>query len=288
MADTFKKAMAEAGSVYDRALATFAAGAVGFATFLMPAHFVTGIAVLGTHAGRVALSIVAALATFLGVSLILAALSHSRRGHAEGPRLRRADMHPDAPARVPILAGRELGVPLDEVALDARTAEVIDLGGVETVDYEAEWERPLPGFIEAAVEKADEGEPEPELSSGLPFWVPDESVSLTEDGGIGPPEPERQVAVFEESSVVPFWLEPSAENPPGDNELLLDRQEPPIRLVAVDPTPDEPAEPPENGVLRRKPAKRGGPQAPSPHHEDAQLEERLRGAISNLRRMARG
>src|SRR5438067_3972022 len=38
---------------------------------------------------------------------------------ADAPRLRKADAHPDAPARRPLLAGRDLGEPLDLSPADA-------------------------------------------------------------------------------------------------------------------------------------------------------------------------
>jgi hypothetical protein len=54
----------------------------------------------------------------------------------EAPKLRRADAHPDAPSRRPILAGLDLGRPLDEVGLDEAEPAVEAEEQVQTEEAE--------------------------------------------------------------------------------------------------------------------------------------------------------
>ena len=74
----------------------------------------------------------------------------------EAPRIRRADAHPDAPARRPLFAGSDLGEPLDEIEADEPEQEWVDDYGAEAAD------EPLPSFMTgdsppAAGEEAEEG-----------------------------------------------------------------------------------------------------------------------------------
>lgn len=124
----------------DLPVAALAALSVGFVAFAMPAdQFAATISAtglpsvlpaatppLGTTARALAVA-VAAIATFGLVLALLRLLDRrpaepERRpvrgggmfdedGESGPPRLRRADSHPDAPARRPILAARELGEP---------------------------------------------------------------------------------------------------------------------------------------------------------------------------------
>jgi hypothetical protein len=308
-------------SPLDTAMAVFAAASVAFATYVMPADLLARVIAISSQTGRAALSLVAAIATFAGVALLLRALSKppgSRRAPVEvpnePPRLRRADMHPDAPARTPILAGRELGVPLDDMAVDERADEAVDVEDVENVDYEAEWERPLPGFIASETDEADtsatvdevaEVDAEPARESDLPFWVPDDASADEVVEEIEPAETsfeEPEVGESDEPPAVPFWAEASVVVDPEDEELVLDEP----ALVAQEEYPeldelgqrlpkkqaldhesiDGLVDRLETGVGRRKRAT-WTPSAPV-SEEDRKLEERLRGAISDLRKMSRG
>ena len=178
MADTIKTATGRVHALLDAAMAAFAAGAVGFAGFVMPA----GIVVPGGQVGRAAISLGAALATFFGVLLLLRAVGGPTRLRKSGSlRLRRADMHPDAPARSPILAARELGVPLDELALDAHTAEAIDL---EAAEDDAEREHAPPGFTPAEGGMPATAEALPK--NGLPFWIADDAPPEVAEVAAGP------------------------------------------------------------------------------------------------------
>lgn len=141
-----KKAQKRSGSALDLVMAAFAGTAAGFVMFAMPDWQFNSIVELsglplllsaaqpplGTTA-RAAAVIAAALGTWTLVWLVLRALSKKpaepkRRSKAVEievplPRIRRADAHPDAPARRPILAGLELGVPLDQEAQEQAEPE---------------------------------------------------------------------------------------------------------------------------------------------------------------------
>jgi hypothetical protein len=344
-----KAAKKRSGSALDTAMAAFAAASVGFVTYVMPgdlfARLVRGSGLpaivpaarppLGDTA-RLALVVAATLATFLAVWLLLRALGKIPAGRGktrvevpdEPPRLRRADMHPDAPSRSPISAGRELGVPLDEMPVDERAAGQVDLAEVENVDYEAEWERPLPGFIEqdaatvpadadvlpdadefddvdASAAASERSEPAVEDSSDLPFWVPEEASAddvvekVEETGAAEPAEPSAPAAM-------PFWAEAAEESGEADEEEPFEDPAPTASLIpqehheldelgqrlpkkqALDhESIDGLVERFETGVGRRKRAGWTGPSAPA-SDEDKKLEERLRGAISDLRKLSRG
>jgi hypothetical protein len=123
----------------DLALAAFAAGAFGFAAFAMPEWRLNQL-VLGSGLAEVfaparpplglkatlGIATLAAALAFAGslASLVLAGKAGPRRRAAteadaapEPIRLRRADAHPDAPMRRPLVAGRDLGEPPREELL---------------------------------------------------------------------------------------------------------------------------------------------------------------------------
>lgn len=186
-----KKVQKGGGSALDLAMAAFAGTAAGFIIFAMPdAQFdraveLSGLPLLLAGAqpplgitARLAAVAGAAVGTWALVWLVLRALSkkppepkrRSRPLEIEVPlpRIRRADAHPDAPARRPILAGIELGTPLDE----AREPEVEEAVVEEAQEEEAPEEeivldRPLPSFIVAEAEGAGEAA-EPEEDSEIP------------------------------------------------------------------------------------------------------------------------
>ena len=166
----------QSGRAFDAGLAAFAAVSAGFVAFAMPeALFSSLIQATGLpefvaaarpplgETARFAVVGAATLVAFAAVWALMAALdrvperrSPAAEPEAEAPRLRRADAHPDAPARRPLLA-RDLGEPLE---LD-QVAEA----PVEAPFPEADL-RPLPGFLvpqepEPAAE-AEDPLPEPE------------------------------------------------------------------------------------------------------------------------------
>ena len=147
-------------SLLDMAMAAFASGAVAFFTFMMPAEILARIVVVGSQTGRYLFSGAAAIVTFLGVSLLLRALSKAPVARdaealaADPVRLRKADMHPDAPSCTPLHAGLELGVPLDEMAVDHDPADEFELTDADRLPGDVA--PPLPEFITQAMEEVAE------------------------------------------------------------------------------------------------------------------------------------
>lgn len=158
------------GSALDLAMAAFAGTAAGFVIFAMPAgqfdHVVelSGLPLLLSAAqpplgptARLAAVAAAAVGTWTLVWLVLRALSKKppepkRRARplqidVPLPRIRRADSHPDAPARRPILAGLELGIPLDEAVGQAVPEE-------EPSEEEEEEAEEAPEQVDEAAEEA--------------------------------------------------------------------------------------------------------------------------------------
>ena len=259
----------------DLPLALLAGLSVGFVAFVLPkdilAEAVQAIGLpsilpaaappLGDKAGA-AVAVAAALATLAAVYLLLRALgretSPPRRSPFEDPdeepqtlRLRRADIHPDAPARRPILAARELGEPVppsrpaDEAAREPEAIEEpLELGGpgLEMIEAEAE-----------PIEVELELEPEPE--------------SLAEVAEPQAPAPEPQP----EPEPDP---EPKAE-PVGDSSIpdLMARLERGLARKRV-----------EKAVAAPAPAAPPAPTFDVPSFEGG--DGRLRSAIENLQRMA--
>jgi hypothetical protein len=128
------------GSAFDLGVAALAAGSVAFLAFAMPEDLFSALIAashlpdvlaaaappLGMKARYAAMAAVA-LATFLPVWALMRALDRAPAAarpvkkvpEADAPRVRRADAHPDAPARRPLLAGADLGEPeLDVYELD--------------------------------------------------------------------------------------------------------------------------------------------------------------------------
>src|SRR5687768_2697407 len=121
-----------AAPVFNAAMSAAAAVAAAFFTFAMPDPLVLGLAdavglsslasapILAGFA-RAATMVLAATFAFLLAWSVLGRLDRRAIDHiarddeaqSVTPRLRRADAHPDAPARRPILARKELGEPLE-------------------------------------------------------------------------------------------------------------------------------------------------------------------------------
>jgi hypothetical protein len=180
-------------TVVELGTAALAAGSAGFLAFAMPESIFSRLVVtsrlpqllaaaqppLGNTA-RIAAVAAVALVTFAFVWSLLRALDRrptdavaaptSDETEEEAPRLRKADAHPDAPARRPILAGRELGEPAD-VDADEYLAE--ELAPEEAPEPEA-----LPSFLVAQAPEpeppAAEREPEPEATVEPWPWAAEE------------------------------------------------------------------------------------------------------------------
>jgi hypothetical protein len=188
---------------FDAGLAAFAAVSAGFVAFAMPEPLFSGLVEasrlpqfvaaaqppLGETA-RFAMVGAAALLTFAAIWALMAALDRvperaapSAEPEAEAPRLRRADAHPDAPARRPLLA-RDLGEPLELEEL----AGPAEPPAEEPPFADAEL-GPLPGFLvpqEPEPELEAEAEAEPEAEAALQWNAPLEAE----------PEPEPPVAAL--------------------------------------------------------------------------------------------
>jgi hypothetical protein len=162
---------------FDSGLAALAALSAGFVAFAMPQPLFSGLVEasrlpdfvaaaqppLGDTARFAAVG-AAALLTFAAVWALMAALGRipaqpKPEAEAEAPRLRRADAHPDAPARRPLLA-RDLGEPLDLEGFPEAPAE-------EPALTEA-GHRPLPSFL---VPQAPEPVAEAELDESESEWA---------------------------------------------------------------------------------------------------------------------
>ena len=127
------KSAKRASSLLDFGLAALAAGSAAFVVFAMPdRHFASIVEASGLpqilaaaqpplgQTARLAAIAAAGAATFLLVWLVLRALAPKKRAPKRRaapveidftPKIRRADAHPDAPARRPIFAGLDLGEP---------------------------------------------------------------------------------------------------------------------------------------------------------------------------------
>jgi hypothetical protein len=162
------------GAFFDGALAAMAAASAGLVAFAMPDSLFSGLISatplpdlvpaarppLGDTA-RLAAAGAAALFAFALVWGLMAAVERVpalrskaapgvREPEAEAPRIRRADAHPDAPARRPLLAAQDLGEPLE---LEEPLAEEQEPEAPETP---AAPPPPLPAFL---VEQPEEDEP---------------------------------------------------------------------------------------------------------------------------------
>jgi hypothetical protein len=184
---------------------------------------------------------------------------------SEPPRLRRADAHPDAPARHRLRASTDFGIPLDTVTSDER-GEPIDVSVVENVDFEAEWERPTPSFLQAPVDTA-------EASPGELYL---DQIEVSE------PEPaETYEGVSEaEPADVPFWLpegaDVQAEGEPQNEQIEEVAPTSPLQAGAVLPSGRSRAQP--------RPA-RTSPNSPEPSLD--QLSNRLEGGLIRRKREGR-
>lgn len=275
------------GRAFDAGLAALAAVSAGFVAFAMPESLFSGLVEatrlpdlvpaaqppLGETA-RLAAAGAAFLLAFAAVWALMAALSRvpaSRKveaePEAEAPRLRRADAHPDAPARPPLLA-RDLGEPLDLEDFPEAPAEE------EPALTEAE-HRPLPAFLvpQATEAEAEVGaEPETQWDEPETLWTP--------------PQPNWSEAGPE--------AEPGVERPPEVEAEPLPISE----LAAQLPDSEEESDQPlsqlvnriEFGLSRKRQALPAAADLPPVVMEDPSEPEkvghRLRSAINDLQKIA--
>lgn len=295
----------------DLPVAGLSALAAAFAAFVIPqdilsrAVIATGLPSLLAAArpplgltARVALAIGAAAIIFGLVLLLLRLLDRSGLGETQtdeesraGPRVRRRDGHPDAPAPRPISAARDLGEPAPPRAPRAPTPIWLD---------EAE---PAPPGLDHAPEPEPAPEPDlsPEPAPEDVSWPAPEPAPVSEAGA----EPEPELAP--EPAPV---SEAGAEPEPVLQPVLEDHAEPePAPLPAPEPAPEPRAEMPtsiaelmerlEQGLARRRlldvaptPAPQVFPEAPAASEVPAAPvlaeapDDRLQSAIASLQRLA--
>jgi hypothetical protein len=235
----------------DLPVAGLSALAAAFAAFAVPqdllarAVVATGLPSILSAAqpplgltARVAIAVTAAALVFGIVFLLLRLFDRSGMSAPQsepgeamaGPRVRRRDGHPDAPAPRPISAARDLGEPAPPRAHRAAApSETVPLWLDEAVpvaapaaDAEPEPEAgPEPILeLDAGAEIAPEPEP---FVAPEPEWTPAIAVA---------PEPEPE-------PVAPVWQEPEAQPEPEPQVALAPEPEP----VAVAPEPEPEPEP---------------------------------------------
>jgi hypothetical protein len=227
----FKSLFRGAGrNALDLPVAGLAALAAAFAAFAMPqdllsrAVVATGLPSLLSAAqpplgvtARVVLAVGGAAIAFGLVFLLLRLLDRSGMNDAAeakaqddllSPRLRRRDVHPDAPALRPISAARDFGEP---VPPEAPRAVSFSLDGAELVAIE-----PPP---EPQPESATEAEPEIAAEPEAHFWreAPPEAVTTPWQE----PEPDPE-----------FMPEPVAERLPEPEPVFVPEPEAPAEPVA--------------------------------------------------------
>jgi hypothetical protein len=265
------------GGLLDLAVAALAGGSVAFATFAMPDGLFAQIVVasrlpdllaaaqppLGDTARWTATAAAGAI-TFLLAWALLRALDRvptRRRPPAEAgfaepfaelPRVRRADAHPDAPARRPLRAGRELGEPLEG---PPPADDMLDL--VDPVPEERFADlipQPLPGFL---VPQNDEPAPEADdrpaetddgleaLSAQLPEAVGDgggrtigDLMARLETGLSRRERGRPEAPAAPQAAAAPVETPPAAPIPPKPSRTPLDLSPPPA-AAADDPPPAE-------------------------------------------------
>jgi hypothetical protein len=240
------------GQSLNLAMAGIAALALAFFTFAMPDDLFSSLIARSGLPGIIAAAepplgmkaraaVIAAVAILIFATVLLLFRAIDRIGarpvtakaepaEAEAPRLRRADAHPDAPARRPLLAGRDLG---DYVELED-DEEIFEHAPIEEKFADLEVS-PLPGFLAAeeaeapvaAIEQApafarpNEGKDLDSLVSQLPdIGEVDGHESISElmqrlESGLsqreldsGPDRADAEPALAERPKV-PQWMNPS-------------------------------------------------------------------------------
>jgi hypothetical protein len=331
--------------VLDFGTAALAAVSAGFVAFAMPEGTFTAIVEairlpdlisaaqppLGETA-RLAAVAAGAVVTFLLVLLLMRALDRvparprdTASPLPEAPRLRRADSHPDAPARRPLLARRELGEPDATTILDTadfvRPPEAFEpvepVEPVEPIEPINTFQPAEPlGFSESAESPEIAEAPEP-VEATEAAEEPDVAEDFAEH--VEPAEPPKATI---EAKPDPFadFLEPvePEEDPWFSRPLPAARAEPapaanaepeeqPLELgadQAFDDSSDASTEAPrdeeedsvstlmqrlERGLHRRQkqpaPLESSGP-ASAPAPQAEQVGHRLRSAISELQKVA--
>jgi hypothetical protein len=194
---------------------------------------------------------------------------------AEAPKLRRADAHPDAPARRPLLA-RDLGEPLDLEDFPEASAD-------EGPGFAQDGPRPLPAFL---VPQAPEAEP---VAEPIAETEPEPRAA---DAGWDEPEPRSTSPEADWSEIEPE-AEPQAEWKPKPRAEPL----PISQLAAQLPDCEEESDQSlsqlvnriEFGLSRKRQALPAAAELPPPEESEQEREKvghRLRSAINDLQKIA--
>ncbi|MCW3849015.1 hypothetical protein OF829_17385 [Sphingomonas sp. LB-2] len=225
-----------------------------------------------------------ALFTWFGLFLILGSrgvtIGKAPQAGEAVPVLRRADAHPDAPARAPLLATRDLGTPFLEVTAPAKA---------EAESYKSEGVVPLfaPEPAAAAVPPAEQDLPidlEQPLAAFDPQAIPD--VPMPPPVSVSPLRP--RPAVFDSSErFETFELTPMRRAAPPPRLRPAPRPEPrgqdePIATPKTDATIHALLDRLEKGVVRR-----GLATGPEPEANPRETERGLEEALVALRNLAR-
>lgn len=308
----------------DLPVAGLSALAAAFAAFAIPqdilsrAVIATGLPRLLSAAqpplgltARVALAIGGAAIVFGLVFLTLRLLDRSGLGGTEdkgenlaGPRVRRRDGHPDAPAPRPISAARDLGEPAPPSTPHAEVPRWLDEAKLTPPSFGAETE----GEPEAGIELEPEPEPElliePQAEAAPEAWRAPEPVVFPEVAAAPEPEPVLEVAPEPEAELGPVLEvapEPEPEIEPEPEPMPVAVSTPPsVPQVEMPTSIADLMERLEQGLARRRmigpaqlpaeaPAVAEAPQvlpeAPEAREPEA-ADDRLQSAIASLQRLA--
>ena len=313
-----------ANRIFDLGIAGFAAAAIGFAAFAMPEWRLysllqlTGLPDLLSAAnpplglkariGVAGLLAAGAFATVFVLMRLLDRVPQKRTAEefdeeAEAVnlpiRLRRADAHPDNPARRPLIAGRELGEPFDELLLDVPAEPVARPEPEPVVAIQAPAPVAaggLPSFLIAEEEpivppRAREDEPVDFLDPVAPPPARRTAPPTFQPVAFAAPEPIAPAPVAPPAVAAPIQPEPQIVASP----VAVEPQAAPISIPAapVQAAASRAGEESitdlmarlESGLRRRE--RTGAPAAtpPSPSADDS-IADRLRSAMSDLHRLA--
>jgi len=302
----------------DLPVAGLSALAAAFAAFAIPqdilsrAVIATGLPSILSAAqpplgltARVALAVGGAAIVFGLVFLTLRLLDRSGLGGTEasdesrsGPRVRRRDVHPDAPAPRPIFAVHELGEPAPPRAPRAEVPLWLDEVeptpppfGAAPEAAEPEF-RPEPEpFFEPEAEREPWRAPEPTVfPEPAPRFVPEPEPEpaleiVAEPECVPAPEPEPALVEAEVaapvSAQVPAPAAPAADMPTSIAGLMERLEQGLARRRTIEPAPQPVPDTPATAE-----APRAFPEAPEAREPAEAADDRLQSAIASLQRLA--
>lgn len=193
------------------------------------------------------------------------------------PVLRRADAHPDAPPRPPLLATRDLGQPFDAFRMPADITKVDEIEEIAVevaapvVEPLAPIEQPLPIDLDQPLAAFD-----PDAMPEVPLAAPVALPPLSR----GPKPP-----VFEETERFEVFELPTPVRPQPRPISLVSREDA-ITRPETEASVHALLERLERGVVRKGIAAAAAP-SPSPRVERRARERGLEDALVTLRNMAR-